>query len=393
MKKPAVGILLASVIALSACSGPASTETATAGTTDSASPAPSAGAEADGGSVDELFEQVRNNAPTGERIQALERIAMHYYWYGGDLLQAEQEIFKGITLHGDYDVVEQAFAQAVEMDPYDTDLRYSLASAQVLQKKLPEARDTYAGILALDPDQFNARLMHTVYSKVLADTAGYAAGMDELRRLDPDRAAAFEARIASVGEIAGKPFTTEVPDGLPGDNHAFVVLGYALSDSGEMEETLVERLKVAKAAAEKYPESRLIVTGGVPKSGVTESEAMAQWLVENGVAEDRIIQEGLATDTVENALFSLERANEAGIRDVTVITSASHMRRALVVFQETDRLLSRLAGTGTRDISHTVYLDYDSAEEAAVMGPDEEMVIMRDLMRSSGNWAFPGLQR
>ncbi|MCC3276649.1 YdcF family protein [Arthrobacter sp. zg-Y20] len=391
MMKLAAGVLLASVVALSACSGPAGATASATASPGMSSPGADAGGE--GESLESLFSAVRNNAPTGERIDALEAIAMHYYWYGGDLLQAEEEIFQGITLHGDYDVVAQAFAQAVEMDPWDVDLRYSLASAQVLQKKLPEAMDTYAGILALDPKNFNARLTHTVYSKVTGDTAAYTAGMEELRRLDPERAADFEARIQTVDDVAAVPFNTKVPDGVPAQHHAFVVLGYALSDTGEMEETLIERLKVAKAAADKYPDSLLIVTGGVPKGGITESDAMARWLTENGVAEDRIIKEGLATDTVENALFSLERAQDAGVESMTLISSASHMRRALVVFGETEKLLAHLSGSKPRDIGNAVYLDYPTAEEASVMGPDEEMVIMRDLMRSSGIWAFPGLQR
>jgi hypothetical protein len=37
---------------------------------------------------------------------------MYYYWHGGDLEKAEKEIFKGITLKGKYDVVEQAFKEA-----------------------------------------------------------------------------------------------------------------------------------------------------------------------------------------------------------------------------------------------------------------------------------------
>lgn len=76
---------------------------------------------------EELFEQVQNNAPTQERLDALVDIAMHYYWYGGDLNVAEEEFFQGITLHGDYDVVEESFRQATIIDPLDTDLRRSLA--------------------------------------------------------------------------------------------------------------------------------------------------------------------------------------------------------------------------------------------------------------------------
>src|SRR5699024_12353135 len=59
--------------------------------------------------IDDLFAEVKNNSPTSERIKALEDIAMHYYWYGGDLKVAEEEIFKGITLHEIKIMMEEEF--------------------------------------------------------------------------------------------------------------------------------------------------------------------------------------------------------------------------------------------------------------------------------------------
>ena len=44
---------------------------------------------------EELFEQVQNNSPTQDRLDALVDIAMYYYWYGGDLKVAEKNFSKG----------------------------------------------------------------------------------------------------------------------------------------------------------------------------------------------------------------------------------------------------------------------------------------------------------
>src|SRR5699024_9003394 len=82
------------------------------------------------------------------------------------------------------------------------------------------------------------------------------------------------------------------PDGLPKDDtHAFIVLGYALKENGEMEDELIGRLKVALNSAEKYPNSYVLVTGGVEKNGWTEGDRMKDWLDANGLSEDRIIIE------------------------------------------------------------------------------------------------------
>lgn len=344
--------------------------------------------------IEDLFNQVKNNSPTSERIQALEDIAMHYYWYGGDLKVAEEEIFKGITLHGDYDAVEEAFKLAVEIDPYDTDLKYSLASTQVLQKKVPEALQTYEEILNFDKDHFDAQLMHAIYSKVDGDEDSFNAGLKKLAEMDEKKAKEYEEKIDLVEKINDVNLETEVPEDINQDNHAFVVLGYALSEEGEMEETLLERLKVAKEAAETYPDSKIIVTGGVPKQGITEADVMFDWLVEQGIDEERVIKEDNATDTVENALFSMEIAKNENVKDITIISSATHMRRALVIFNEVNQMNAKKGDDLTaRTITNIVYMDFENKEETKNPSKDEELVIYRDLMRATGIWQFPGLQR
>jgi uncharacterized SAM-binding protein YcdF (DUF218 family) len=75
--------------------------------------------------------------------------------------------------------------------------------------------------------------------------------------------------------------------------------------------------------------------GGGPYIGgpQTPSEAMADILVELGVSRDAIVLEKQSRNTYENALYSKRLLDERGIRDVLVVTSASHMLRALSVFR------------------------------------------------------------
>jgi len=344
--------------------------------------------------IDDLFAEVKNNSPTSERIKALEDIAMHYYWYGGDLKVAEEEIFKGITLHGDYDVVEEAFQQAAHLDPYDQELKYSLASAHILQKEISEALGVYEQILKFEESHFEAQLMHAIYSKVEGNKEGFESGFKKLEDINSTRAREYEKRVDLVENIKDAKLETEVPDDLAKKNHAFVVLGYALSEEGEMEETLIERLEVAKKAAKKYPDSKIIVSGGVPKKGNTEAGLMYDWLVEEGIDKKRIFKEDMATDTVENALFSMDIARNEEVKDITVISSATHMRRALVIFNEVSQMMEKKGDPSTdRHITNTVYMDFENDEEMNKVSKDEELVIYRDLIRATGIWQFPGLQR
>ncbi|MEH6992810.1 ElyC/SanA/YdcF family protein [Neobacillus drentensis] len=337
---------------------------------------------------------IKTDEPTSYRINQLEDIAMYYYWHGGDLKQAEEEIFKGITLKGKYDVVEAAYNEAVKLDPHDVDLKISLASTQIIQKKIPEALATYQQILNLDPDNYNAHLLYGVYSKVNGDEKAYKTAIANLKRLDAHKTNEYLEKFATTETIMKTTLKTEVPDNLPQSKHAIVILGYALAEDGTMREPLIERLKVGLAAANKNPNSKIIVTGGVPKQGNTESKLMKEWLMSNGIAEGRILTEDKSTDTVENALFTTAILEKEGLKDVTLVTSASHMRRALTIFTEASDFYDKMkAKNSDRAFTNVVYLDYPSIEEAHNVTKDETMVIYRDLMRATGVWQYPDKQR
>lgn len=350
--------------------------------------------EAEESNPNPVITPIKTDEPTSYRINQLEDIAMYYYWHGGDLKQAEEEIFKGITLKGKYDVVEAAYNEAVKLDPHDVNLKISLASTQIIQKKIPEALATYQQILNLDPDNYNAHLLYGVYSKVNGDEKAYKSAIANLKRLDAKKTDEYLEKFATTEMILKTTLNTEVPDNLPQSKHAIVILGYALADDGTLREPLIERLKVGLAAANKNPNSKIIVTGGVPKQGNTEAKLMKEWLMSNGIAEERILTEDKSTDTVENALFTTAILEKEGLKDVTLVTSASHMRRALTIFTETSSFYDKMkAKNSDRAFTNVVYLDYPSIEEAHNVTKDETMVIYRDLMRATGVWQYPDKQR
>lgn len=337
---------------------------------------------------------LKHDEATSYRIKQLEDIAMYYYWHGGDIKKAETEIFKGITLKGKFDVVENAFIQAALLDPYSIDLKFSLASTQIIQKKLPEAFQTYKQILNLEPNHFNTNLEYGVYSRVNGDERTYNRSISKLKRIDVKKANEYVQKIKRTEDTMKEKFNVEVPANLPQKNHAIVILGYALAEDGSMQPTLIERLKAGLAIAKKYPNSKIIVSGGVPKQGITEADAMSKWLISQGIEKDRIILENNSTDTVENGLFSTAILEKENLKDVTLVTSASHMRRALTVFKEASDFYDKMNGKkSNRNFTNMVYLDFPSLAEAQKVPKDEKLVIYRDLFRTSGIWQYPGLQR
>lgn len=83
--------------------------------------------------------------------------------------------------------------------------------------------------------------------------------------------------------------------------------------------------------------SKIILTGGDVDYGgtvVNESTSSAKWLIAMGVSEADIITEEKSRSTLENASFVKEIVEARKIPEFYLITSASHMRRALGVFKK-----------------------------------------------------------
>lgn len=98
--------------------------------------------------------------------------------------------------------------------------------------------------------------------------------------------------------------------------------------AAEAEGRLVQGYLVARELA--FP---IVVSGGRVLDGdrvPTEAEIAASRLEELGMPADRIVIEPRARTTAENARFVAE---ELGLTRVIVVTSAWHMRRALLAFE------------------------------------------------------------
>lgn len=193
------------------------------------------------------------------------------------------------------------------------------------------------GFAALDalataaPDDANVAALQTFYANATADTDARAQHSARLRTLSPTLADAVDRAIAVIDDAA-----TETIDFAPttdGPRTAIVVLGLGLNGDGSMAPELVARLRLAVAAAERSPESPIIVTGGNPQSGITEADAMQQWLVDDGIAADRIHTETTANSTVQNAQRTTALAAEIDVENLVLATTSSHLRRAISDFE------------------------------------------------------------
>lgn len=144
---------------------------------------------------------------------------------------------------------------------------------------------------------------------------------------------------------SGMTMPSRTPKGLPSKGHVFIVLGSALTKSGGMTTKLERRLILAQRALAAYPNSKVLVSGGAKKNGKTEAAVMRSWLIDKGISSSRILLEAGSSSTIGNAKYSMALlAKSSNYTSYTLVTDASHMRRASVLFEAAKLLVQQKSG-------------------------------------------------
>ena len=99
-------------------------------------------------------------------------------------------------------------------------------------------------------------------------------------------------------------------------------------------DSLKRRLDRTLEYLRKFPETRVIVSGGQgPGEEIAEADAMAEYLVQNGVRESRIFKEDKSTSTRENLRFSRKYADVKNEK-IGIVTNGFHIYRASLIAGE-----------------------------------------------------------
>ncbi|WOV83754.1 YdcF family protein [Sporosarcina jeotgali] len=88
------------------------------------------------------------------------------------------------------------------------------------------------------------------------------------------------------------------------------------------------RLEAALSYANSHPDVTLVLSGGQgPDEGISEAQAMVNYLSAHGFPEDRMIVEDQSTSTYEN-LVNTRKLIPESMTGITIITSDYHVARA-----------------------------------------------------------------
>ncbi len=190
-------------------------------------------------------------------------------------------------------------------------------------------------------------------------------------------------RFLSLALIEFCPDSTHQVASL-GTLDAILVLGHQLEEDGSPKPRLVTRLEAARALADNNPGASLVLTGGKLGSIRSEAEAMANWLTAQGLPSMRLHLEEQATDTLENAVYSLPILRRIGARRVALVSSTYHVRRSLALLHAIAARRGdpmEFVHLAAADPTRPVALDRASPEETDLIVADLERAMEMDLSR------------
>lgn len=124
-------------------------------------------------------------------------------------------------------------------------------------------------------------------------------------------------------------------DPVPSQVDYLIILGAGLNGD-KLSWTLWERVNKGLRILQDNKDMRVVVSGGKGHGEwITEAEAMQRYLVEQGIAKERIIKEEQSTSTMENFRYTRELLGQQSSYEpsepVLVITNDFHMFRAKIL--------------------------------------------------------------
>lgn len=158
-------------------------------------------------------------------------------------------------------------------------------------------------------------------------------------------AVVFVSGWTSLGAMALHPLEDRFqrPDPAPREVSGIIVLGgffegaINLARGGYDLNSSADRIVEAAVLARRYPDARVIVTGGsgsLMLDGEADGATAPRLLEALGVARGRMVLEDQSRDTYENAVLTRELVDPQPGQTFLLVTSAFHMPRSVMLFRK-----------------------------------------------------------
>ncbi|MCR4796097.1 MAG: YdcF family protein [Ruminococcus sp.] len=141
-------------------------------------------------------------------------------------------------------------------------------------------------------------------------------------------------------------FMVKASDDPPRDeNTTIVVLGCKVKN-GAPSRMLARRLEAAYDYLSEHESVCAVVSGGKgDDEAISEAQCMKEWLVNKGIAPERIYMEDRSVNTEENLRFSKEIISANGLPEkITLVTDSYHQLRAEMIAEKQDIKAYNISG-------------------------------------------------
>jgi uncharacterized SAM-binding protein YcdF (DUF218 family) len=108
-----------------------------------------------------------------------------------------------------------------------------------------------------------------------------------------------------------------------------VALGKRLNNDGSFHPEMQDRCNAVYKGLVENSYDKALLCGGLAnaKAGITEAEAMKDYLVERGIASDRLILEDHSKTTYQNAKYAKPIITGLGVDTIYLCSSSIHLER------------------------------------------------------------------
>ncbi|CAI2605519.1 YdcF family protein [Apilactobacillus kunkeei] len=319
------------------------------------------------------------------KLKAIDKAIKYNYWHKPDF-NSTQKI--GVTSSSNNEELISLYEKALKISPNNIKYLLGLSSVYQLNGNPKEAQLVLNRIRHLSPSNYQSLLQLAMNNELFKQPKKFATSIRNLNRLNSTKT----NKIKKVSQLIKKSLTMNLNQTINNNqkkNDYIIILGFVLNKNGKPQRTLVQRLEKGLTLAKEQPNSKIIVSGGeLPVEPKIEATVMKNWLVKHGVASSRIITEEGSLDTVSNALNVTKILNKNHAKHATIVSSASHMRRAYTLFE-----VAKLVSNGRYGLSQLVSIDKQNSLKPLNESDPAVNKIILDSLRTSGYWLLPNIQR
>lgn len=264
--------------------------------------------------------------PSNGRGEAMEYLVPQY---GGDY-EADPYLKEAVVSfrRWEWSAMYTTLSRLEQEQPDYLDLYRLQAEAYLINKNYEAALSQLDQILRHNIEDIHALSVSIMIKRILGESEGEQQRLAYLEQISLEAARDIQALLEKVEEEIQIDGSNMPPEGKEFD--AIVVFGQSPKSNGQPSSGMLERLEKTKEMALRYPNTFLIVSGGPVRTEFAEADVMRNWLVENGIASERILLDLEARDTVGNAIGIVNLLKEQDAHCVLAVATNLHLPRAVV---------------------------------------------------------------